>query len=262
MTCDSADLDASVPAMPAILPRDWNQLPDAISRRLGDGYGRQRALIADGHLLLVLHEPPVTGTAERAGRLFWRAADGFWRSDRGRHGVGEVKALIDGYRSAIDGLEDRIGTAESAEDWFTVLREVRPLSRAARHLHAALQQAREGIGDPALISLRDAANEQERAADLVQGDAQGGLDFTVARRAEDHARAQHRLNVLAAVFFPITAIATIMGMNLQHGLEGGPVWWFWCVAALAFIAGFAVKGMVAGRMPHRTGSTGGKVPRG
>ena len=56
------------------LPPDW-QLPEAISRRLGDKVGRQRLMATEGHLLFVLHEPPKPGEAERIGRPIWRHPD-------------------------------------------------------------------------------------------------------------------------------------------------------------------------------------------
>jgi len=40
-----------------LIPRDW-KLPDTLRSRFGDEGGRQRALFAEGHLLLVLHEVP------------------------------------------------------------------------------------------------------------------------------------------------------------------------------------------------------------
>jgi hypothetical protein len=61
------------------IPHDWH-VPGTFLKRLGDSVGRQRAMQAEGHLLLILHEPPVPGVAERKGRLFWRDPKGSWRS--------------------------------------------------------------------------------------------------------------------------------------------------------------------------------------
>ena len=55
----------------SILPAVW-QVPQEFRDRLGDRAGRQRAMAADGHLLLVLHRPPGPEDAERSGRFFWR----------------------------------------------------------------------------------------------------------------------------------------------------------------------------------------------
>ena len=61
----------------SILPAGWN-VPEEISGRLGDTGGRQRALAAHGHLLLVLHELPGDDDKIRVGRFFWCEPDGNW----------------------------------------------------------------------------------------------------------------------------------------------------------------------------------------
>ncbi|MEX0819428.1 MAG: hypothetical protein WD070_07535, partial [Pirellulaceae bacterium] len=52
------------------------------------------------------------------------------------------------------------------------------------------------------------------------------LDVLVAKRAEEQSVASHRmsvsahrLNMLAAFFFPIATLASIFGANLRHGWE-------------------------------------------
>ena len=64
-----------------------------------------------------------------------------------------------------------------------------------------------------LPPLRDRAGELEREAELLHTDAKNGLDYTVARRSEQLARqsyamsvSAHRLNMLAALFFPFSTI--------------------------------------------------------
>jgi len=94
---------------------------------------------------------------------------------------------------------------------FDLLRSIAPLHRTARHLYATLQEARELVPeDRDLINLRDQIGEIERALELLHGDAKNGLEFTVARQAEqqaertyDMAVSAHRLNLLAAAFFPV-----------------------------------------------------------
>jgi len=39
------------------IPQDWD-LPESISRRLGDTVGKQRMMNEDGHMLLLLHQVP------------------------------------------------------------------------------------------------------------------------------------------------------------------------------------------------------------
>ena len=71
------------------------------------------------------------------------------------------------------------------------------------------------------------------------------MDYAIARRSEDEARhslslasASHRLNVLAAIFLPITALASVFGMSLNSGLQGPyEVVAFWCIVAVGFMLG-------------------------
>jgi hypothetical protein len=127
-------------------------------------------------------------------------------------------------------LEDELQSAETASDYFRILQEIAPLHRSARNLHATLQQAREMFpADRDLISSRDRGGDIERAAELLHGDAKNGLDFTMARQAEQQARSSyamavsgHRLNVMAALFLPLATISSLLGMNLVHGMETWP----------------------------------------
>jgi len=104
-----------------------------------------------------------------------------------------------------------------------------------------------------LISLRDMANDIERSVELVHADAKNGLEYTIAKRTEEAAdlseriaKSGHRLNLLAALFFPVTAVGTMFGMNLTHGLEdaAAPLM-FWVVLVLAFAVGFFVRSSIS-----------------
>lgn len=234
-----------------LVPRDW-KLPEAIEGRLGQEAGRQRAMHAEGHLLLVLHAVPGPDKAKREGRLFWRDTEGFWRASTGAHGPQTLRKLIDEYGVAIQAQEIEVERADEAEDYFRVLRVMTPLLRAARHLHQALQQGRELLPeDRDLIALRDAAGAAERAAELVHSDAQFGLDYTVAKRSEEAAGAQHRLNRLAAFFFPTMTVAAILGTEMPNGLEQLPQpWSFWIIIAASLVLGLIVRAsVIATRRP-------------
>ena len=61
----------------------------------------------------------------------------------------------------------------------------------------------------------------------MQNDAKISLDFEVARQAELQAEASHqmatsahRLNVLAAFFFPLATLSAVLGANLQNVFTG------------------------------------------
>ena len=76
-----------------LIPSDWD-MPAVFRRRLGDRVGRQRVMIADGHLLLVLHRLPTADEHERRGRLFWRHPDGKWHSPNAIDGAQALAAHL------------------------------------------------------------------------------------------------------------------------------------------------------------------------
>lgn len=209
-----------------LIPQLW-ELPDEIRHRLGDEVGRQRAMTHGGHLLLVLHSPPKADQDARQGRLFWRSPVGKWAPKALQHGVSPVAELIDEYNKLLDQIDLDEDRAYSAADYFDLLTLLNPLARATHHLHQALQQARELLPDVReLIVLRDSAYGLSRRAELLQADAKNTLEFFIARRAEEQAaasalqaKAAHRLNVLAALTFPLLTLCAIFGANLGHGLE-------------------------------------------
>lgn len=240
--------------MKTLLPPGW-QAPREFFTRLGEGPGRQRAMFADGHLLLVLHEPPEPGEAMR-GRLFWREPDGSWKSNSLGTGIQSLRQHVAEFAERIDKLEDRLQVAVGANDYFAILQAIVPLYRGVRNLHGTLQSAREMVPDDReIIVLRDRAGEAERAAELVHGDAKNGLDFTIARQAElqahrgfEMAVSAHRLNILAAIFFPIATVSAIFGMNLKHGVVAmGAPWDFWGLVAFGLISGLLLTAVITTR---------------
>lgn len=230
--------------MKSLIPTNW-AVPSRFRSRLGETAGRQRAMADEGHLLLVLHAVPEPGDSARGARLFWRDPKGGWRSNSQGAGVAPLRTHHQQFEDAVDTLERKLSVASQAQEYFEVLRAATPLLRTARNLHRTMQEAREACDDRELINLRDRAGEVERALELVVGEAKDGLDYTVARRAEEQAAlslklSQHsnKLNVIAAVFLPITALTSIFSMTLRSGLEGfADPYVFWSVvgfgAALA-----------------------------
>lgn len=211
----------------SILPRIWD-VPQIFRDRLGDRAGRQRAMFADGHLLLVLHQVPNAEDNERKGRFLWRKPDGSWTSNDLGAGVGTLGKHLAQYAEAINQLEQREASATTATDYFSLLQDTAPLVRATAHLHQTLQEARKLVSeDRSLINYRDQSYDLERNADLLYSTAKNSLDFEIAKRSEEEARmsrkmavSAHRLNVLAAFFFPLATLSAVFGVNLDHGLEG------------------------------------------
>jgi hypothetical protein len=210
----------------SVLPAVW-EIPQVIRARLGDQAGRQRAMFHEGHLLLVLHAPPGPDDVERKGRFFWREPNGTWHSTEQGAGKVALSRHIDEYADLLERLDLRWREAKSAEEYFAVLNAAAPLHHASRNMHHTLQEARETVpAERDLINYRDRAYAVERTAELLCDDTKNALDFAVARRAEEQARSSHhmavsahRLNLLAAFFFPIATLSAIFGMELRNGLN-------------------------------------------
>lgn len=232
-----------------IIPPAWS-LPEAIRIRLGQAtYGRQRAIAEEGHLLLILHQPPGADDSRREGVLFWRDPAGKWQCSRSGPGPGALKRHVQAYADIESQLSQKYEEAPNTAALFDLMGSLTPLVRSARNMHQAIQNAREAVkADTALIEFRDLAYEVERNLELLLEDVRNAIHYRTTREAERQAqlgkealRASHRLNILAALFFPLTAIASLFGMNIAHGLdEHNPVI-FWLVFAAGAGLGFGMK---------------------
>ena len=89
-----------------LLPPAWN-IPRIFRDRLGERVGRQRIMFADGHLLVILHEPPKPEETVRRGRLFWREPDGTWHSNSLGSGIRALQKHLDDYAEAVQSLQPR-----------------------------------------------------------------------------------------------------------------------------------------------------------
>ena len=224
------------------IPYTWT-LPKSIENRLGQkSFGKQRAMVAEGHLLLVLHRAPKTSDRQREGVLFWRNPNGSWKCSLGGVGLDPINRHLKEYQIAEEKLGALYQSAETARDLFEIIEQMAPLQVATRNLHAALQSAREGIpNDQDIIDLRDWAYEIDRTLDLTYLTAKNALDFKIAKKSEEQANLSYRLNILAAIFFPLTAIACAFGMNLPSGFEKSSPLLFWIVLGAGIYLGFVVR---------------------
>ena len=251
-----------------IIPSGWD-LPAALSARVGQGAGRQRAMIDDDNLLLVLHRVPKPNSNLREGVLFWRApatAPGEneiteqtntaeWRSTATKDGLPSMRLHLDEYERAINELEKNYETADDARGLFEVLEAIAPILRAAKNAGNALQSALDQMPEAVeLLPLREQAGDFERAAELLQADAKNALDYQIARGNEESARLANqaaksgqRLNIIAAITLPITALSGVFGMNLPNGLENAPSSLFWGVFGVGAAFGVALSLVLARR---------------
>lgn len=240
--------------MAQVIPETWT-VPAKFRQRIGTHAGRQRAMVEDGHLLIILHDVPKPGEAERSARIFWRSSGGDWKATGGQgNGLAALKRHLDGFQSTIQELDERVDASQKslsrgADELYEVLKAITPINRTVRHLHKAMQEAREGVPDDKdIISLRDLANDLERTTELVVADAKNALEYTEAKAAAEQAvfakktvDAQHRLNLLAALFFPVTAVASVLGTQMPTGLEGGGPILFWVIIAASIALGFFIR---------------------
>jgi hypothetical protein len=231
-------------------------------------------MTAEGHLLIVLHKVPRLGNSERESVFFWRNPRGDWVATEGASGLGALHEHFEQWRKVVDQLEDQMQQPSSADNYFLVLQYTTPLLRTIRNTSHTLQSAREACPDREMLIARDEAGELERAIELLHTDAKNGMEFMIAKQGEEQAqrsyqivRAGHRLNLMMAFFLPLTAIGSIFGMHLSHGLENWHApWMFWGVLAAALFVGVmlaivivfnldasALKGKPAGNTSGKAG---------
>lgn len=232
-----------------LLPPGWG-VPQVFRDRLGDEAGRQRLMEHEGHLLLVLHAPPRADESFRRGRLFWRNPEGLWKPQSLTHSTHAIGELLVEYDALTDEIDLAVDGATTARDYFASLSALGPLVRSAHNTYSVLQDARQAVKDcRKLILLRDRAYALTRRLELLQQDAKNTLDFVIAQQAEGQAqsakhqaRAAHRLNLLAALFFPLATVASVFGMGVRHGLEsydtaGPPLLFFALVGGCLAVGG-------------------------
>lgn len=243
------------------VPPGW-EIPSSIRAQLGDQSGRQRALDADGHVVIVVHKVPRPRSHQREGIAFWRNPEGQWSFNGRGNALNVLKQQIDAYQKTFERLSEEHDSSETASDKFRVLESIGPLNRAARNLHDTLMHARDSVeshdGRRELQKLCDQASDISRACELLHDDARHALDFYIAKQAELQAahsrelqRAGHKLNTVAAIFLPLTAVASVFGMNLKNGLENAPPWMFWLVLLGSITAGYFASEILVGVKTRR-----------
>src|SRR5436190_817368 len=179
----------------SLLPTDWS-IPVKLRDRLGSTAGRQRLLLEDGHLLLVLHAAPGADEIGRRGRFFWRDINGNWRAAPDTDRVTTLREHLAEYEREIEQLEHAEDGATQARDYFELLDRLAPLARATRNLYGVLQQARETVADDReIIVVRDHASDLTRRTELLQEDSRNGLEFAIAWQAEQQAEISYRMSV-------------------------------------------------------------------
>ena len=211
-------------------------------------------MFEEEHLLIILHQLPEAHDVSRRPALFWRQPDGAWKSSPENGDGFALQNHLTAYSARLDELDKEEHAAQTATEYHKVLEAIAPVLRSARGLHRALQQAREFVKvDRDLINLRDQAASVERTAELLLQDAQFGLNFTVAKQAEAQAQSakimantSHRLNVMAALFLPLTALTGLFSMYVRADVPDTPTN-FWFITAAGVIIGLVMSLFVVAR---------------
>ncbi|MEK7952603.1 hypothetical protein [Luteolibacter soli] len=236
---------------PAFIPKSW-ELPESIRRRLGDAAGRQRLMDEDGHLLLILHQPPEPEDDEvRKAVLIWGQPTGEWKSSPEGGGLAALDAHMESYAKTIHALDTAVEAAKSPRQYFDIMKHVNPLLRATRNMLAVMQEARDARPDERrLINFRDRAVDLDRAIDLVATDAKDGMEFALAENTEEQSRFAHeaaiearKLNRLVATFFPLATLVAIFGMSPPEEVIKAPG--FWLVLAAGIVVGLIVLALTS-----------------
>lgn len=238
-----------------IIPAVW-ELPDYFHKRIGERVGRQRAMVDNGWLLLVLHEPPKPDEKTRRPRLFCRKPDGEWLSTAPGNGKVAMQKHIEEYTRMLDELDARQDKATSGSELFAVTSALLPLKRSAANFLDALADARKLLpAAPELINFRDQAYDLSRNAELLFEDTRNAMELAQTRHAEEQARTSHamavsahRLNRLAAFFFPLATLAGVFGMQLAMGFPatGSPLP-FYIICGIGLLLGIVISTIVSRR---------------
>jgi len=218
-----------------LIPGTWT-LPDELRMRLGTSVGRQRFMIAGKNHLIVAHYVPEHDEVGRRGILFWRDSSGEWRASNGDPGKVALMQHLDRYAKRIEDFDQLESKADSADDYLPILEGLAPIVRSTRNLLDVLEEARKAITeDRSLIDHRDRAYDLSRTADLLYEDAKNSMDVAMVRKADEQAQASHqmalaahRLNLLAAMFFPFATLGAIFGTTLTDN-------WSWSQTPIPFV---------------------------
>jgi tetratricopeptide (TPR) repeat protein len=209
----------------------------------------------EDHLLIISHDVPEAGESNRRGIIFWREPSGEWHASNGDPGKVAISNLLGKYEKALEEFDQMEAKAQRSDEYLVLLEGLGPFVRASRNWLNVLQDARTAYPDALeLIDLRDRAYEISRTAELLNQDARNSMDVAVVRRAEEQSLASaqmavsaHRLNALAAIFFPLATLGTIFGTSLTEG-------WTWSrtpVPFLLFLAAGGFFGVVLSAFVHR-----------
>lgn len=123
-------------------PKIWD-LPFDIRRQLSGRGGRQRALAADNHLLIVLYQVSKPKSSRGETVYFWRNREHEWHYSERGGGFSALEKVVESYGNRIAELEESLSTADDSRARFQLLDDVTPVLRSVRNLADALHKGLE-----------------------------------------------------------------------------------------------------------------------
>ncbi len=155
--------------------------------------------------------------------------------------VRTMEEQVAGLTEEIWGLEQRLTSGKEGppeqflEELFRArhgLLAVRTMASNTREIYVRAGNLGSRIPEIAIPYVQDLADQFDRCAALAQGQweyLQGVIDYFRARNERQMSIATERLAVIAAVTLPVTALASIYGMNI---IVNGSTQWFSVLAVL------------------------------
>ncbi|MEN9358531.1 MAG: hypothetical protein RL095_66 [Verrucomicrobiota bacterium] len=220
-------------------------LPEGIRQMLGNNAGqRQRYIEHNGLCVIVLHRPPRRGDKTREALIFWKTTDGVWHNSSDNSGLGLARRNANDYEKRVAELDSHYAKADGdLQAHFGILGDLAPFSRALSNASIVMQSARDHAkNDAEIAEIADLVYSCHRSAELLQTDLHHSVEHLRAEQQErlatasDRAlRSSQRLNILTAIFLPVTAITGVFGMNLHNGFENHPSMFF-----VVFVSGLVV----------------------
>lgn len=166
---------------------EW-ELPEEKKTRLSHQPRLQRAIIADGHILMVLHKPPRPGKSTCEAVTFWRKPSGNWQCSEGCAALAELEQLVNDYDTAIAQIEEEW---ERSVDPHTPLKppsQIGRFWRASVSLRDALQEATNAISESEerldFQGLCDRMNDIAWTSEILRTEAMNALRVYFTKQRE------------------------------------------------------------------------------
>jgi Mg2+ and Co2+ transporter CorA len=215
-----------------------DKVPPNLQALLAETIRRQRYLSEGDCFALILHQLPAPDSEERVPCLFVSQSTPTTAPLEAVKGPYQgIKPLLADYDAELDTLEDALESTSDLQLLFDLQQRLIPTARSLRNAVRVLEGAhvahRKHRG---LTATLEYAHELGRDLDILEASLATKIDNQQSRillqQAQATARLEeknHRLNMILAMFLPLTALTSAFGMNLDSGLDTTWVPYFWSV---------------------------------